>query len=146
MPDILHRVGIKSSPENVFDALTTEKGLASWWTKDTKAEQKIGAKLKFRFGDKGNDMEVLDMQPSKFVKWRCISGPNEWIDTEINFELKKENDYTIVLFSHRNWKEQSELMAHCSCKWGCFMLSLKSYLEEGKGTPFPNDRKIDNWN
>jgi uncharacterized protein YndB with AHSA1/START domain len=28
MPDILHRVGIRSSPDKVYEALTEEKGLA----------------------------------------------------------------------------------------------------------------------
>jgi hypothetical protein len=28
-------------------------------------------------------------------------------------------------------------MAHCSARWAYFLLSLKSYLETGKGTPFP---------
>jgi hypothetical protein len=37
MPDILHRVGIKSSPDTVYTALSEEKGLAGRWPKDTKA-------------------------------------------------------------------------------------------------------------
>jgi hypothetical protein len=41
MPDILHRVGIKSSPE-VYTALSEEKGLAGRWPKDTKASPFTG--------------------------------------------------------------------------------------------------------
>jgi uncharacterized protein YndB with AHSA1/START domain len=37
MPDILHRVGIKAPPDKVYKALTDEKGLAGWRTKNTKA-------------------------------------------------------------------------------------------------------------
>jgi hypothetical protein len=37
-------------------------------------------------------------------------------------------------------------MDHCSTKCGVFLLSLKSLLETGKGSPGPNDVKIDNWN
>jgi uncharacterized protein YndB with AHSA1/START domain len=32
MPDILHRVGIKSSVDETYKALTTREGLAAWWT------------------------------------------------------------------------------------------------------------------
>ena len=32
MADILHRVGIKSSSNEVYKALATREGLASWWT------------------------------------------------------------------------------------------------------------------
>jgi uncharacterized protein YndB with AHSA1/START domain len=37
MLDILHRVGIKSSPDAVYRALTTLDGLAGWWTRNTQA-------------------------------------------------------------------------------------------------------------
>jgi hypothetical protein len=34
MPDILHRVGIKSSStESTYTALSTIKGLSEWWDK-----------------------------------------------------------------------------------------------------------------
>jgi uncharacterized protein YndB with AHSA1/START domain len=36
MPDILHRVGIKSSVDDTYKALTTPEGLAAWWTNNTK--------------------------------------------------------------------------------------------------------------
>ena len=39
MPDILHRVGIKASPEEVYKALATRDGLAGWWTTNTKGGQ-----------------------------------------------------------------------------------------------------------
>ena len=36
MADILHRIGIKtSSIDDVYQALTTERGLADWWTSNT---------------------------------------------------------------------------------------------------------------
>ncbi len=33
-------------------------------------------------------------------------------------------------------------MAHCSARWAYFLLSLKSLLETGKGTPFPEDLRF----
>ena len=38
MADILHRVGIKSSLHQVYKALTTREGLATWWTDNTQGE------------------------------------------------------------------------------------------------------------
>jgi hypothetical protein len=69
----------------------------------------------------------------------------EWIDTKISWELKQEDDWTSVLFKHRGWKEAVDFMHHCSTKWGVFLLSLKSFLETGKGAPNPNDLKLDSW-
>jgi uncharacterized protein YndB with AHSA1/START domain len=42
MVDILHRVGIISSPDEVYTALTTVDGLANWWTEDTDGDSGVG--------------------------------------------------------------------------------------------------------
>ena len=147
MADILHRVGIKSSLDQVYKALTTREGLAAWWTDNTQGESQVGGVIQFRFGDRGFfDMKVLELHPTKRVLWQVLDGPAEWIGTKVNWELKQEGDYTIVLFKHQGWKDPVEFMHHCSTKWGVFLMSLKSLVETGKGAPYPTDIKIDNWN
>lgn len=152
MVDILHRVGINSSPDEVYQALATRAGLAAWWTNNTQGESKVGGALKFRFSDSGGveiggfDMKVLELHPAKRVLWQVVDGPKEWIGTKIDWELKQDGDYVIVLFKHQDWKEAGEFMHHCSTKWAMFLMSLKSLVETGKGAPSPNDVKIDNWN
>jgi len=150
MADILHRVGIKSSLDEVYKALTTREGLAAWWTHDTQGESKVGGGLKFRFSADGSeiggfDMKILELQPAKRVLWQVVDGPVDWIDTKISFQLKQESEYSIVLFKHQDWKEPVEFMHHCSTKWATFLMSLKSLLESGEGAPNPNDIKIGNW-
>lgn len=144
MADILHRVGIRSSLNEVYAALTTREGLAAWWTTNTQGESKVGGVLQFRFG--GFDMKVLELHPASRVLWEVVDGPKEWIGTKVSWELKQENDYSIVLFKHQDWMEPAEFMHHCSTKWGMFLMSLKSLVETGMGAPDPNDIKIDNWN
>ena len=147
MPDILHKVGIKgSSLEKVYQAIATREGLAAWWTYRAQGESKVGGILQFRFEAGGMDMKVVELQPGKRVLWEVVDGPEEWMGTKISFDLKLEGDYVIVLFKHQGWKEPVEFMHHCSTKWGVFLLSLKQLLETGKGSPEPNDIKIDNWN
>ncbi len=145
MADILHRVGIKSSLNEVYKALSTREGLAAWWTNDAQGESKVGGVIKFRFGTGGFDMKVLELHPAKRVLWQVVDGPKEWIGTKIGFELKQEGDYAIVLFKHQDWREPVESMHHCSTKWGMFLMSLKSLVETGKGASYPDDIKIDNW-
>jgi uncharacterized protein YndB with AHSA1/START domain len=146
MPDILHKVGTKSSSlEDTYEALTTREGLSAWWTADTQGESKAGGVLQFRFGAGGFDMKVLELHPIKRVVWQVVDGPEEWVGTKISFDLKQEGDWTIVLFKHQGWKEPVEFMHHCSTKWGVFLLSLKSFLETGKGAPWPNEIKLDSW-
>ncbi len=146
MPDILHKVGIKSSsPDDVYKALTAVAGLSGWWTSDTRGQSKVGDVLQFRFGGGCFDMKVLELKPSKRVRWQVVDGPEEWLGTKISFDLKQNGDWTIVLFKHQGWKQPVEFMRHCSTKWAVFLLSLKSLLESGKGAPWPNEIKLDSW-
>ena len=143
MADILHRVGIKSSsPDDAYRALTTLEGLSGWWTNDTQGESKVGGVLQFRFGAGGFDMKVLELHPAKRVLGQVVDGPQEWIGTKISFDLKQAGDHAIVLFKHQGWKEPVEFMHHCSTKWATYLMSLKSLVETGKGTPNPNDTHI----
>ncbi|MGH8651530.1 MAG: SRPBCC family protein [Gammaproteobacteria bacterium] len=141
MPDILHRVEVKSSPNETYRALATREGLAGWWTTDTQGNCDVGGVIQFRFGARGSiDMKVLELDPAKRVLWQVVGGPADWIGTKVSFELKQDDDFTIILF--KGWKEPVEFMHHCSTKWALFLMSIKSLLETGKGAPYPNDIDI----
>ena len=150
MADILHRVGIKSSPDEVYKALATREGVAAWWTNNTRGESKVGGALQFSFSAGGVDiggfeMKVLELQPAKRVLWQVADGPKEWIGTKVRWDLKQDGDYAIVLLKHQDWREPVEFMHHCSTKWAIFLMSLKSFGETGRGQPSPNDVRIGNW-
>ena len=148
MPDILHRVGIAARPERVLESLTTLDGLRGWWVSDTKGDPKKGGTIDFGFCK----MQVLDATPES-VHWRCVSGPPEWVGTEVTFALKWKDGkthrdgtayghQTFILFSHSGWKEPVEFMHHCSTKWATFLLSLRDQIEKSDGHPAPRDVKI----
>ena len=145
MADILHRIGVTTTPDAVYAALTTVDGLAGWWTRDTDGDGETGGLLKFRFDVGGFDMKVLEARPAELVLWEVVEGPAEWVGTRVRFELKQEDGFTIVLFCHEGWSEPVEFMYHCSTKWASFLMSLKHLLETGKGEPAPDDVKISNW-
>jgi uncharacterized protein YndB with AHSA1/START domain len=152
MVDIIHRIGIKSSAAKVYNALSTIQGLANWWTQEVEGDEQIGGKIQFTFRSATGEikgkmvMEVQELNPEKDVRWRCVDGPAEWIGTDITFQLSQQDDQIIIIFGHRNWREAVEFTAHCSMKWAVFLLSLREYVETGKGKPSPHDLKIDNWN
>jgi uncharacterized protein YndB with AHSA1/START domain len=147
MVDILHRIGITASPEDVTKALTTVPGLSGWWTDDTHGDESVGGVIQFNFPVAGGDihMKVLEIKPGELVRWEVVAGPPEWIATEVRFDLSTAGDYTIVLFKQEGWKEPVEFMYHCSTKWGSYLLSLKKYAETGQGDPAPRDLQISNW-
>ncbi len=138
MPDILHRVGIDAPVDKVFNALATIDGLQRWWVHDTTGDPKLGKMINFQFCQ----MEVVESKPGSVVHWKCKAGPSEWIGTEVFFNLEWKREQTFVLFKHVNWQEPVEFMHHCSTKWATFLLSLKEWVETGKGHPTPNDVKI----
>ncbi len=152
MVDIIHRVGIKAPIARVYDALSTVDGVAGWWAQETVGSSELGQTITVRFRNPQEEiigemvMEVVALDPNKKVQWHFNAGPSEWIGTDVTFDLSQDGEYTVVLFGHRNWREAVEFTAHCSMKWATFLLSLREFVETGKGKPSPNDIKIDNWN
>ena len=151
MVDIIHRIGIKAPATEVYQAIASVEGVASWWTRETTGDARVGGTIQVCFRDHGvekgrMDMEVLELSPAKEVQWRVTAGPPEWIGTSVTFSLSQEGEYTVLLFGHRQWREAVEFTAHCSMKWATFLLSLRDLVENGGGSPAPDDLKIDNWN
>jgi uncharacterized protein YndB with AHSA1/START domain len=145
MPDIRHRVAISAPLEDVYRAIATNEGVSNWWTRDgVRGEPRVGSQLRFFFGDPepAAVMEITRLDPSEGVSWSCVGGADEWIGTKLSFELTGKGGETVVLFTHADWRSASEFMAHCSARWAYFLLSMKSLLETGKGTPFPDDLKF----
>ncbi|MEW2382359.1 SRPBCC domain-containing protein [Micromonospora sp. NPDC047707] len=146
MADILHRIGVeRSSPEQVYAALTTLDGLSGWWTEKTSGQPDLGGVIEFRFRPGGFDMKVAQLDPGRLVRWNVVDGPEEWIGTSIQWDLRQDGEYTIVLFRHEGWREPVEFMNHCSTKWGTYLMSLKQLLETGEGAPDPRDVRISDW-
>jgi uncharacterized protein YndB with AHSA1/START domain len=145
MPDIRHRVVISAPLGRVYEAVATTAGISEWWTRGgVRGDSSEGSKLQFFFGqpEPAAVMEVTSLDPDGHVHWNCIEGADEWVGTTLAFDLTSKDGETVVLFTHADWRSPSELMAHCSARWAYFLLSLKSLVETGTGTPFPEDLKF----
>jgi uncharacterized protein YndB with AHSA1/START domain len=133
---ILHRIEIRASSVQIFEALTTSKGLSGWLAPGATAESRVGSVAGFPFGTGVAKMRIDILRPCSCVGWTCVAGPAEWLGTELLFDLTEEKGKTILRFSQRGWKETSDFYAHCNSEWGYFLYSLRTLMEEGKGTPF----------
>jgi uncharacterized protein YndB with AHSA1/START domain len=145
MADIRHRVCISAPLADVYEAVATPQGISNWWTRDgVRGEPREGSKLEFYFGRPEPDavMEITRLSPAGHVSWNCIAGADEWVGTKLDFDLAESGDETVVMFRHADWRSPSEFMAHCSARWAYFLLSLKSLMETGTGTPVPEDLKF----
>lgn len=141
---IQHKVGIKASAVEVYQSLTTDQGLAAWWTDDVTGAGEVGSIIAFRFNGGGPDFKVQSLTENRQVIWSHVeSVPDAWNGTEIVFDIEATTAQCFVHFQHKNWQLDDAFFAHCNTKWAVFLLSLKDYLETGAGKPFPNDIQID---
>jgi len=144
MPDIRHRVGIAAPQHRVYEMLATKDGLAKSWTSHVEGDSEVGGQLRFFFGkpEPSAVMEVVELSPDDRVQWRCVNGPSEWVGTTVTFDLKTSGGETVLLFTHADWRESVEFMHHCSTKWATLLVGLRSGLECGAFTAYPNETRI----
>ena len=137
MEHIRHLVDINSSIQSVYDAITTQEGLANWWTNQTLAKPEVHFLNEFRFGeDHLKKMRIVELIQNEKVSWVCEGDDDEWLNTPITFSLETKNDKTRLRFAHRNWAEATEYYETCNFHWAFFLKSLQLYCETGIGTPF----------
>jgi uncharacterized protein YndB with AHSA1/START domain len=141
MPDIMHLIKIKTSPDQVYRALTTAEGIRNWWTRDATIESKIGGIGEFRFYDgKGvTKIRVDELKASARAVWKTISAnaPGGWDSSTITFDLRREGDGTVLSFAHRGLADADDGYALVNTGWGYYLVSLRQYLETGEGGPHP---------
>jgi hypothetical protein len=51
-------------------------------------------------------------------------------------------DVSSLLFAHRVFKSGGDNIAAATTRWGFHLLSLKRYLETGKGSPNPENTEL----
>ena len=144
MHDIRHRVGIAAPQRRVYEMLASKDGLAAFWTRQVQGDSEVGGKLSFFFGspEPAAVMEVTELSPDDRVRWRCVDGFPDWVGTTVTFDLKDGGGETALLFTHADWREPVEAMHHSSTKWATVLLGLRSGLEGGAFTAFPDDTRI----
>ena len=145
--EIWHEILVHATPGELYEALTDAHKLAHWWTTDVRGESVVGRKLEFWFsGFCGAIVEVEALKPNELVWWRVFDGGAEdWIGTSIEFEIVRDEQKMLLHFRHSRWKESANSFPHCSLGWAIFLLSLKAFVETGKGRPHPYDMPINLW-
>jgi len=135
MINIEHKLVIKTLSDVVYNAITTQQGLESWWAKETIAKPEVGFVNVFIFGTLRNEMEITELIRNKRVEWKITKSIDEWVDTTITFDLEEKEGKTILRFGHNGWRASTDTYAECNYAWARFMTSLKSFCETGTGTP-----------
>jgi uncharacterized protein YndB with AHSA1/START domain len=139
MKTIHHVCDIEASIDAVWAALTTESGLASWWsTRVVAPPPAVGATLHFTFrGDFNPDIRIEELKPKTMLIWRCVGGHKNWDDGTFRFELEPTSSSTTRL---RFWQYYAVELADdyygiYNFNRGYYLESLSQYCSTGKGSP-----------
>ena len=136
---LMHTVSIDADANKIYEALSTTKGLASFWTADSHAEPKVGTVARFGFHGPVLEMKVDQLEPGKRVRWSTHGGIPEWNGTTVTWDIKAAKDGGHeVTFSHEGWPAElpAKDLASVNYTWGRIVGRLKKYAETGKPEPF----------
>src|SRR5438045_3660173 len=128
---LMHEVQIDAEPKKVYDAIATGKGLASFWTRDSKAEPVEGSMAEFGFGGPTLRMRVDELKPGRRVLWTALGDFPSWPGTTVAWDLAQNDGKTTVRFSHDGWSPELPQgdLASVNYTWGQIVGRLKSYTE-----------------
>jgi uncharacterized protein YndB with AHSA1/START domain len=134
--DIVHSVDIKTTPARLYEAITTQKGLAGWWTSQVKAEPATGVVNEFYFEDTALKFRVDKLESARHVAWSSVQVPPDWEGTQVLFDITPQDDSVNLRFSHTGFASYGGSFGVTSYSWAQYMRSIKLLLETGEGEPF----------
>jgi uncharacterized protein YndB with AHSA1/START domain len=138
MPDVIHEHIYAAAPDQVLEALTTERGLAAFWTDQTSARAEVGSTATFGFGPNAETRFAMriDAIESDRVEWTCTDGPDEWRGTRVRWLLTPSDAGTQLKFEHLGWASTEGALGMCSYTWAMILDRLERYLASGDPQPY----------
>jgi uncharacterized protein YndB with AHSA1/START domain len=142
MPGIHFRTTVDASPDEVYEALATQDGLAGNWTDQLEVPQHTGAVARFGFGPdwaKALEVRIDALEPGRRVEWTPVGGFPGWIGTSITWELERAEDGgTVVHFRHTGWPDEAAdgEMAMCGYTWAMIISRLGAQVGRGERAPY----------
>lgn len=144
MSEIRHRVGINSTITEVYEATYHPEKLEEWWAESAKGSTTVGSQIELKFSGYPNHVwQIAERVENRRVRLDLLSGPLPWLGSQLLFEFEESDKQVYVTFVHKTGPETpSDAVQFFQTKWPMFLVSLKRYLETGKGMPYPDDIKI----
>jgi len=149
MHDIVHELTVAAPAEQVFDAVATAAGLATWWSSEVTITGGQGSDSDDQSLTDGSTFEVGFDQGAVIIKLQvdsivhpvlshltCIDGPAEWPGTQLAFRVEPDNHGgTVVRFWHGGWEFEDGALPRCSFQWALYLDNLRRVLEGGDVHP-----------
>lgn len=143
MATIKHRVGIVAPLQEVWAALTEPKRLSGWWSSSADGNSEPNGTFNLKFtGLTTLSFRVIQRKENHLLHLKNMDGPGAWKDSDLEFHLERSEEQVFLVLKHYSEQASEDDFQFFMTKWPIFLVSLKSYVETGKGRPFPNDIKI----
>ena len=132
---VLMQFDIDADPGAVRRALTTEDGIASWWTNHCTLGD---GRLESSFPDVPQPFEFTVRDADDRIEWVTGGFPPWWAGTTIRFDFSAnpEGPGTRLMFSHRDYEPDNPVIPIITPAWAQILLRLKDYAETGTRQPF----------
>ena len=133
MPDICLNLSIRSAPDRVFEAMTSAKGLNSWWTLDAAGHPRTGELYRLYFGPEYEwYARVTECTPEVSITWTVTEADADWHGTRVSFCLEGQRDETLVRFCHEGWATRNDHFRRSAFCWAMYLRLLKRFVELGE--------------
>ena len=144
MQSIHHVVPIAAPPTRVYEAISTTRGLAGWWTTDVSGSAQPGGVIAFGFtGEFDPEMRVTGLQPGERVTWELAGGHPNWDGSSFEYELQPSGTGTLLRFwQHYGRQLSDDDYGIYNYNWGYYLESLRLLCETGAGKPFEPEELV----
>ncbi|MEM7033650.1 MAG: SRPBCC domain-containing protein [Chloroflexota bacterium] len=134
MTDLVHQAGIQTSPAALYAAIAEANGLKNWWSEHSHIEDAL-ASVSFYNNMVTFKLRVSESVPNEKIVWDVEGGPPDWSNTQISWTISEHEGQTMLDFAHRGLNVPEDRLGGINYNWGWYVISLKFYLEKGKGMP-----------
>ena len=140
-PKLVYTTYIRSTPKQVWDAITKPEFTRQYWGGMTNASDwKKGAKWEHLNPE--NEVwitgKVLECTPAKrlVLSW---ADPDDLADkSRVTYEIETAKDAVCLTVTHDQFKAGSPMAGKVNHGWPRVLSSMKSFLETGKGLAAAN--------
>lgn len=133
---IIHQLHINASLDQVFDRISTTKGLDQWWSLESRGRREAGSIYELGFGSVDWQAQITHMVPPQEFELTMTRAEPDWINTIIRFELTTAAEGVDLKFSHLGWPRANDhyyISNHC---WGLYLRILRRHLEHDESVPY----------
>lgn len=129
MPDVTKTIIIHAPIQLVWEALTDADTIAAWMGGSVKSDQIPGGEYAYFEGATTGKYRIIQKPYRLEYTWRQEEWPEEWTDSMVKWELKTNQDGTIVNLVHDCFPNEVERIGHDD-GWDLYWLEpMKDWLE-----------------